>query len=74
MAGLYKTLTPSFRQQILDSINDQLRELDTCEQNAWVAMQRLGLSSYEAIFKALPDGYPVPIERNGIYDRRHNRE
>ena len=74
MAGLYKTLTPSFRQQILDSIDSQLRELDTCEQNAFVAAARVELSAYEIIFKALPDGYPVLIERNGIYDRRRSNE
>ena len=47
----------------------ELRELDTCQENALVAMQRLGLSSYKTLFKALPDGYPVPIIRGGRYDR-----
>lgn len=69
MAELYKTLTPAFRQQILDSLDRELRELDTCQENALVAMQRLGLSSYKTLFKALPDGYPVPIIRGGRYDR-----
>ena len=68
MAELYKTLTPAFRQQILDSLDQQLRELDSCQDNALVAVQRLGLSSYKALFKALPDGYPVPITKGGRYD------
>ncbi len=65
----HKTLTPAFRAQILDSLDKQMRELDTCQENALVAMQRLGLSSYKALFKALPDGYPVPIIKGGLYDR-----
>lgn len=69
MAELYKTLTPAFRQQILESLDQQMRELDTCHENAFVAVQRLGLSSYQALFKALPDGYPVPITKGGRYDR-----
>ena len=68
MAELYKTLTPAFRQQILDSIDKSMRELDTCGDNALVAVQRLGLTSYKALFKVLPDGYPVPITRGGRYD------
>jgi hypothetical protein len=69
MADLYKVLTPDFRRQILDSIDKQMHELDTCEPNALVSVQRLGLSAYKSIFKALPDGYPVPITRGGRYDR-----
>ena len=68
MAELYKTLTPAFRQQILDSLDRQLRDLDACQENALVAVQRLGLSSYKALFRALPDGYPVPIVKGGRYD------
>ena len=68
MAEMYKTLTPAFRQQILDSLDRQMRELDTCQENAFVAVQRLGLLSYQALFKALPDGYPVPVIKGGRYD------
>ena len=68
MAEMYKALTPAFRQQILDSLDRQMRELDSCQENALVAVQRLGLSSYKALFKALPDGYPVPVIKGGRYD------
>jgi len=68
MAELYKTLTPAFRRQILESLDRQLRDLDTCQENALVAMQRLGINSYKALFQALPDGYPVPITKGGRYD------
>ena len=64
MAEKYMTLTPAFRQQIMDSIGKQLRELDTCEQNALVAAQRLGLTALDSLIRVLPDGYPVPVKRN----------
>ena len=50
----YKPLTPGFRRDILDSIDAQMRELNAC--------QNIGLSALENLFRALPDGYPVPIE------------
>lgn len=59
----YKPLTPKFRNDILDSINSQLSELNTCQANAFVSVQKVGLSALENLFKALPDGYPVPIKR-----------
>lgn len=59
----YKPLTPKFRSEILDSINSQVNELNTCQTNAFVSVQKVGLSALENLFKALPDGYPVPIKR-----------
>lgn len=59
----YKPLTPKFRNDILDSINSQLSELNTCQANAFVSVQKVGLSALKNLFKALPDGYPVPIKR-----------
>lgn len=59
----YKPLTPKLRNDILDSINSQLSELNTCQANAFVSVQKVGLSALENLFKALPDGYPVPIKR-----------
>ena len=59
----YKPLTPKFRNDILDSINSQIDELNTFQPNAFVSVQKVGLSALENLFKALPDGYPVPIKR-----------
>ena len=60
----YKPLTPKFRNDILDSINSQVNELNTCQTNAFVSIQMVGLNALKNLFKALPDGYPIPIERN----------
>lgn len=60
----YKPLTPKFRSEILDSINSQVNELNTCQTNAFVPAQMVGLNALENLIKALPDGYPIPIERN----------
>ena len=60
----YKPLTPKYRSEILDSINSQVNELNTCQTNAFVSIQMVGLNALKNLFKALPDGYPIPIERN----------
>ena len=59
----YKPLTPKLRNDILDSINSQLSELNTCQTNAFVSAQMAGLSALENLIRALPDGYPIPFER-----------
>ena len=59
----YKPLTPKFRSEILESINSQVNELNTCQANAFVSVQKVGLSALENLIKALPDGYPIPFER-----------
>jgi len=60
----YKPLTPKLRSEILDSINSQVNELNACQTNAFVSIQMVGLNALKNLFKALPDGYPIPIERN----------
>ena len=60
----YKPLTPKLRNDILDSISSQISELDTCQPTAFVAAQKVGLDALENLFRALPDGYPIPIERS----------
>ena len=59
----YKPLTPKFRSEILDSINSQVNELNTCQTNAFVSAQKVGLDALENLIRALPDGYPIPFER-----------
>lgn len=58
----YKPLTPKLRNDILDSINSQISELNTCQPTAFVSAQKVGLSALENLFKALPDGYPMPLK------------
>lgn len=59
----YKPLTPKLRNDILDSINSQVNDLNTCQMNAFVSAQMDGLSALENLIRALPDGYPIPFER-----------
>lgn len=61
----YKPLTPKLRNDILDSINSQISELNTCQATVFVTAQKVGLEALENLFRALPDGYPVPFERTG---------
>ena len=58
----YKQLTPKFRSEILDSINSQVNELNTCQTNAFVSAQMVGLNALQNLIKALPDGYPIPLK------------
>ena len=58
----YKPLTPKFRSEILDSINSQVNELNTCQENVFVSAQRVGLDALQNLIKALPDGYPIPLK------------
>lgn len=58
----YKPLTPKFRSEILDIINSQVNELNTCQTNAFVSIQMVGLNALKNLFKALPDGYPIPLK------------
>ena len=58
----YKPLTPKLRNDILDSINSQVNELNTCQTNAFVSAQMAGLSALQNLIKALPDGYPMPVK------------
>lgn len=58
----YKPLTPKLRSEILDSINSQVNELNTCQTNAFVSAQMAGFSALESLIRALPDGYPIPVK------------
>ena len=59
----YKLLTPIFRSEIQESISNQMHELNTCQNNAIVSAQKVGLIALSNLINALPDGYPIPIER-----------
>lgn len=60
----YKPLTPSLRADINISIDKNITELKTCKSNAFVNMQIAGYETARRLINGLPDGYPIPIERN----------
>jgi hypothetical protein len=60
---MIKPLTPRLRDNILESLNKQLEELDSCESNSYVVLQKNIFNQFKKIIKSLPDGYPIPVER-----------
>lgn len=60
---MIKPLTPQFRDDILESLNKQLEELDSCESNSYVVLQKNIFNQLKKIIQSLPDGYPIPVER-----------
>lgn len=59
----YKPLTPNLREEINNTINNQIAELKTCELNYFVNVQLVALNATKRLINALPDGYPIPINR-----------
>lgn len=59
----YMPLTPKLRNSIISSIDNNISELNTCKPNAYVSMQITGNVALKNLIKALPDGYPLPMER-----------
>lgn len=59
----YKPLTPDFRSDITAGIHKNMTELNTCQPNALVNIQKIGLIQLERLINVLPDGYPIPLER-----------
>lgn len=60
-----KPLTPAFRTQINNGIEELINELNTCQQNALVTMQKQSLEALKEIIGKLPDGYLMPMKRGG---------
>lgn len=60
---IYKPLTPALRDSIKLSIEEQLRELDTCNHNALVNARMTALKVTRNFINALPDGYPIPMNK-----------
>ena len=60
----YKPLTPNLRSEINSSIEKQMQELRTCRSNVFVSMQMERLRITKNLIDGLPDGYPMPMERN----------
>lgn len=64
MSDFYKPLTPSLRKEINVAIENQIRELETCEKNVFVNAQIVGLNAQKNLINALPDGYPIPMKKD----------
>lgn len=60
----YKPLTPEFRAQINEGIRSQEIELNTCQNTPYVTVQKNGLQVFKNLINALPDGFPLPMERS----------
>lgn len=56
-----KPLTPNLRKEIIDGINAQRIELDTCQNTAYVSIQKISFETVEKLIRGLPDGYPIPL-------------
>lgn len=59
----YRPLTPQLRSEIMNGIDSNISELNTCQSNALVNMQKTGYVALRNIINALPDGYLIPFER-----------
>ena len=62
MSGYYKPLTPKFRKEIDNSINDMMRELSECYPNTLVRAHMDALDSLRYVIDRLPDGYLIPMK------------
>lgn len=60
---VYKPLTPKLREDITTSIDRNIEELNTCKSNAYVNFQLCAHQMLKKLINALPDGYPLPMER-----------
>lgn len=60
-----KPLTPAFRIQIDNGIEELIADLNTCQQNGIVTMQKQSLETLKEIIGKLPDGYLMPMKRGG---------
>ena len=59
----YRTLTPELRNNINISIDANISDIRTCQPNAFVNAQIAGYKVLRNVINALPDGYPIPMER-----------
>ena len=63
MNDKYKPLTPAFRNEIYQSIEDNIIELNAYQNNVLASAQIIGLTALKDLIKSLPDGYPIPVKR-----------
>lgn len=61
----YQPLTPEFRSKVNSTINQNLAELNSCNNTVYVSAYKTAYGALRNIINALPDGYPIPMKRNG---------
>ena len=59
----YKPLTPSFRNEINETIDNNINELRNCQNNGLVKLQISAQTVLKNFINNLPDGYLLPMER-----------
>ncbi len=59
----YKPLTTTLRRKILESVDNELRELNECRETAYVSAYRAGYRALKTLIRRLPDGYPLPFTK-----------
>ncbi len=59
----YKPLMPAFQYNITAGIHKNMTELNDCQPNELVNIQKIGLIQSEKLINALHDGYPILLER-----------
>lgn len=59
----YKPLTPNLRAKIDNSFDRKINELKTCKPNTLIMIQINALQTSKKLIHGLPDGYPMPIEK-----------
>lgn len=57
----YRALTPTLRRKILTAFDDELRELNQCEDNVLVRIAKESYKAQRDLISRLPDGYPMPM-------------
>lgn len=62
MSGYYKILTPNFRKEIDNSINEIMHDLAECSPNPLVRILMDALDSLRYVIDRLPDGYLIPMK------------
>lgn len=60
-----KPMTPTRRAEIDEGFENAINELLGCEQNSLVQTQIGALLAYKRLIHNLPDGFPLPFEKNG---------
>lgn len=58
-----KPLTPTFRKQIEEGIDKQWMKLSECQNTPYASVLRTGLKAARTLIHGLPDGFPIPIEK-----------
>lgn len=58
----YKRLTPKLREELIKKLNNQIGELQECDDNVLVTAQIIALKQTKSLIRSLPDGYPLPMK------------